>query len=174
METKESPTLDQTANEPISRTQLLEHWQGHRGLTRKVIETFPEEQFYTFSIGGMRPFAMLTMEIIDLARGIRGIATGDWEPKGQAETFHPTAPEKKQEVLALWDEVTSEIEAFWPQISDTRFQETDKAFGMYEGTIYSLLLYFIDNEIHHRGQGYVYLRALGIEPPAFWDRGQQY
>jgi uncharacterized damage-inducible protein DinB len=28
----------------------------------------------------------------------------------------------------------------------------------------------IDNEIHHRGQGYVYLRALGIEPPGFYDR----
>ena len=37
--------------------------------------------------------------------------------------------------------------------------------------IYGLLLYWIDNEIHHRGQGYVYLRALGIEPPAFWERG---
>ncbi len=40
-----------------------------------------------------------------------------------------------------------------------------------EGVIYGLLLYWIDNEIHHRGQGYVYLRALGIEPPPFWDRG---
>ncbi|WP_367868755.1 DinB family protein [Pedobacter sp. WC2423] len=28
----------------------------------------------------------------------------------------------------------------------------------------------MDNEIHHRGQGYVYLRSLGIEPPFFWDR----
>ena len=26
------------------------------------------------------------------------------------------------------------------------------------------------HEIHHRGQGYVYLRALGIEPPPFWER----
>ncbi|MGZ5248500.1 MAG: DinB family protein [Flavitalea sp.] len=32
------------------------------------------------------------------------------------------------------------------------------------------MFYFIDNEIHHRGQGYVYLRSLGIEPPFFWDR----
>ena len=32
--------------------------------------------------------------------------------------------------------------------------------------IYGLLLYWIDNEIHHRGQAYVYLRALGIESAA--------
>jgi uncharacterized damage-inducible protein DinB len=38
--------------------------------------------------------------------------------------------------------------------------------------IYDLLLYIVDNEIHHRGQGYVYLRELGIEPPPFYERGQ--
>jgi uncharacterized damage-inducible protein DinB len=44
-------------------------------------------------------------------------------------------------------------------------------FGMkYPGVVHDLILYVIDNEIHHRGQGYVYLRALGIEPPAFYDR----
>jgi uncharacterized damage-inducible protein DinB len=32
------------------------------------------------------------------------------------------------------------------------------------------LLYMVDNEIHHRAQGYVYLRLLGIEPPAFYER----
>jgi len=32
------------------------------------------------------------------------------------------------------------------------------------------VLYAVDNEIHHRGQGYVYLRALGVAPPAFYER----
>jgi uncharacterized damage-inducible protein DinB len=32
-------------------------------------------------------------------------------------------------------------------------------------------LYVIDNEIHHRAQGYVYLRAMGIAPPPFYERG---
>ena len=31
-----------------------------------------------------------------------------------------------------------------------------------QGVLHNLILYVIDNEIHHRGQGYVYLRALGI------------
>lgn len=43
-------------------------------------------------------------------------------------------------------------------------------FGQYEGQAFSSILYFIDNEIHHRAQGTVYLRSLGIEPPAFWNR----
>jgi uncharacterized damage-inducible protein DinB len=37
--------------------------------------------------------------------------------------------------------------------------------------VHSLVMYVIDNEVHHRGQGYVYLRALGIEPPPFYERG---
>ncbi len=44
------------------------------------------------------------------------------------------------------------------------------AFGRYPGLVYDLLLYVIDNEIHHRDQGCVYLRALGIEPPPFYER----
>jgi uncharacterized damage-inducible protein DinB len=36
--------------------------------------------------------------------------------------------------------------------------------------VYFFILYWIDNEIHHRGQAYVYLRSLGIEPPHFWER----
>jgi uncharacterized damage-inducible protein DinB len=55
-------------------------------------------------------------------------------------------------------------------IPSERFQEIDVAFGMYEGTGFYTIFYWIDNENHHRGQGYVYLRSLGIEPPAFWDR----
>jgi uncharacterized damage-inducible protein DinB len=46
----------------------------------------------------------------------------------------------------------------------------DKAFGQWESSGLNTILYGIDNEIHHRGQAYVYLRALGIEPPAFYDR----
>ena len=76
----------------------------------------------------------------------------------------------KADLLQLWDAATNEINVLWPTIPPQRFQEVDKAFGQWEMPIYGLLLYVIDNEIHHRGQGYVYLRALGIEPPPFYDR----
>ncbi|TDE14677.1 DinB family protein [Dyadobacter psychrotolerans] len=167
-----------TENEVLSRTvtitpeQLRSHWQEHRSLSRRMIEAFPENEIYTFSIGGMRNYADLTMEMIDLAgAGVKGIATGDWSGYGDSgQQGHSAAPTTKQELLALWDSVTEKIETYWPQIAPERFQERDNAFGMYEGPIHGTLLYLIDNEIHHRGQGYVYLRALGVEPPAFWDR----
>lgn len=151
----------------ITADELLKHWQGHLSLTRRVIESFPEDKLFSYSLGGMRTFAELAMEMIKMAGpGVRGVATGNWGKFDDGDA----APQSKKELLELWDKVTIEIENYWPQISPTRFQEMDVAFGQYEGPIYWTIFYFIDNEIHHRGQGYVYLRSLGITPPPFWER----
>ena len=153
----------------ISTDILLNHWLGHRHVTRKVIEAFPEDKLFTYSIGGMRPFAKLMTELLAMGEpGIRGVVAGTWGTYQDAEaSFQFTS---KKELLELWDKSTQEIKALWAQISPERFHEMDKFFGQYEGPIYWSILYLIDNEIHHRAQAYVYLRSLGIEPPAFWDR----
>ncbi|HKZ37217.1 MAG TPA: hypothetical protein VJ184_06180 [Chryseolinea sp.] len=79
----------------ITPEQLLQHWQGHRRLTRKVIEAFPEDEFYNYSIGGMRPFAELAMEMISMADpGITGIVTRGWQTAD--ETFSRSAPSTKK------------------------------------------------------------------------------
>ena len=150
----------------ISTDSLLAHWQGHRRLTRRVIDAFPEEKLFTFSLGGMRTFGELAMEIVTMgAPMVRGAVSGDWSWSSSRD------PRPKQEVLRLWDESTEQINDLWRQIPPERFQETLTAFGQYTDALHNLILYVIDNEIHHRGQGYVYLRALGIAPPAFYDRG---
>jgi uncharacterized damage-inducible protein DinB len=171
MENNTSSTA--TATIPaISAAQLLQTWQGHRALSRRTIVEFPAEHFNTFSIGGMRTYAQLASEMITMATGtINGVATRTWKVLDSWKALESKKEQlTKEEILTIWDEVTAEIEALWPEITAARFQETDSAFGMYEGTVYSLLLYTIDNEIHHRGQGYVYFRALGIAPPPFWER----
>jgi uncharacterized damage-inducible protein DinB len=154
----------------ITPEALLEHWQGHRRVTRKLIEAFPEEKLFTYSVGGMRPFSELALEMITMAvPGVRGALTGKWQNYEEANGKTKEA-KTREDILRLWDESTDQLNLYWPQIPSGRFLETDLAFGQWEGTIYWIILYFIDNEIHHRGQGYVYLRSLGIEPPFFWDR----
>jgi len=149
----------------ISPEQLLEDWQGHRKLTRRVIETFPEESLFTYSLGGMRPFSVMVMEMIKMSVPIlRGEITGAWQ---SSDLVDPTT---KAELLRLWDEATADINRMWPDIPPHRFQEVDTAFGQWKMSGYAMFLYAIDNEIHHRGQAYVYLRSLGIEPPPFYER----
>ena len=150
----------------INSAELLKHWQGHRGLTRKTIEAFPEDKLFTCSIGGMRPFSEMVYEFLGMAvPGVKGIATGEWNKWADAAKVTT-----KKELLEIWDKATAAMNEIWPTIPLHRFEEEDVAFGQWPGTGISFILYFIDNEIHHRGQAYVYLRSLGIEPPAFWDR----
>jgi hypothetical protein len=98
----------------ITLPALLAHWQGHRRLTRRVIDAFPDDKLFTFFIGGMRPFGELVMEMVTMAVPmLQGAISDEWNARTDRE------PRPKQEVL----------------------------------------------------QGYVYLRALGIEPPPFYERG---
>jgi uncharacterized damage-inducible protein DinB len=160
-------TQTATSTVVITPEQLLKHWQGHRSLTRRVIEAFPEDQLFKFSVGGMRPFSTLALEMINMAvASVNGVATGRWAWANDGDK-----PTTKADLLASWDETTGEIDRAWADVPLDRFQLVDKAFGQWEMPNYGMILYIIDNEVHHRGQGYVYLRALGIEPPHFWERG---
>ncbi|WP_417444761.1 DinB family protein [Joostella sp.] len=151
----------------LTPDDLLAHWQGHRALTRRVIEIFPEDKFFNYNIGGMRTFAEMTMELIGIAApGMKEVVVGNTE-KLREDFDHGG---KKSAILKLWDQSTEDINNYWKQLEAKDFSKQIKLFGEYEGTVISSILYFIDNEIHHRGQGYVYLRSLNIEPPFFWER----
>ncbi|UBM59895.1 damage-inducible protein DinB [Marinilongibacter aquaticus] len=151
----------------ITPDELLAHWQGHRALTRRTIEAFPEKELFEFSIGGMRTFAELIMELLGIAGpGIKEIVHG--ETTALNEKFDHQ--NKKENLLKAWDETTTILNEYFPKIEEEDFHTKIKAFGQYDGTVQSTVFYFIDNEIHHRAQGYVYLRSLGIQPPFFWER----
>lgn len=163
METTLAPEITTSVLTPEA---LLTHWQGHRRVTRRVIEAFPEDKLFTYSIGGMRPFGDLVLEMLSMTiPGAHGVATGEW--KSLAEQPKPTT---REELLQRWDADTDLLNQILPTITSERYQADDTAFEAYAGKGWSFIFYFIDNEIHHRGQGYVYLRSLGIEPPAFWNR----
>ncbi|MGB7527193.1 DinB family protein [Sphingobacterium cellulitidis] len=150
----------------ITKAEFLNHWQGHRNLTRNTIEKFPAKELFEYSIGGMRPFAELVKEILTVGLpGLEGIVNNTTEGFNHDVPFNT-----KEALLAEWDRQTPLITEYYNQIPEERFSEHYNLFGQYNAPIYENLLYFVDNEIHHRGQGYVYLRSLGIEPPMFWAR----
>ena len=150
----------------MTAAELLAHWQGHRKLTRRMIEAFPEDKLFTFSIGGMRTFGELAKEMLGMAEPtVRGVVTNEWSQFAMPEA------KTRSDLLSQWDATTKQVDELWPKIPVARFHETLTAFGAYTMPGYELILYIVENEIHHRGQGYVYLRSLGIEPPPFYERG---
>ena len=118
---------------------------------RKIIfsgtDAFPEKELFTHRIGGMRSFADMLMELLGIAGpGIMEIVNG--VPTQLNEHFEHG--NQKSAILAKWDETTEVLDAYMPQIGRDRYHDKIKAFGQYEGTVLSTILYYIDNEIHHR------------------------
>ena len=68
-------------NAPVLTSDaLLNHWQGHRRLTRRMIEAFPDDKLFTYSLGGMRTFGELALEMLTMGVPmVRGTITGEWE-----------------------------------------------------------------------------------------------
>lgn len=146
---------------------LLAHWLGHRRLTRRVVKAFPEEALFAHHAPGMRPFGAMVHELnVFLPLVLEGAASGAWRwPEGD----EPAAADKA-ELLKGFDVATRALETTLPKVSAERYLEVDHPIGNREEPVAATLLYFLDNEVHHRGQGYVYLRELGLEPPAFYQR----
>lgn len=155
----------------ITPAALLAHWQGHQRLTRRVIDVFPEDQLFSFMPAPpMRSFGALILEVINMVEPtLHGLMTGEW-PELNWEAVHKQPQPSKTELLERWDKTAQVLRERWPEIPERRFHEVDTAFGMWKQPGADLVLYLIDNEIHHRAQGYVYLRLLSIEPPAFYER----
>ncbi|HEX6924659.1 MAG TPA: DinB family protein [Longimicrobiaceae bacterium] len=149
----------------ITPEQLLAHWQGHRRVTRRVIEAFPEDQLFSYAVAPMRTFGELVLEFLAM-----DVPTLEELTSEQPRQYETPKVQDKAELLRLWDEHSRRIDELWPRLPAEVFQETRTIFGQFTSQVWDLLWYVIDNEIHHRGQGYVYLRALGIEPPPFYVR----
>lgn len=150
----------------VSPQEFLAHWQGHRALTRRLIEAFTEDQLFTFSVGGMRPFGAMAWEIHQVSElTLDGLLTGGWSEPDWREGVS----QHRADLLTAWDALSGRLEREFPGVDLAFFPQTHRLpWG--EMTGWAAAIYTIDNEIHHRGQGYVYLRALGLEPPAFYER----
>lgn len=147
---------------------LLELLEGNRRLTLRVIEAFPEEALFRYRpVEALRPFAEMVAEVLDLEAGyMRGIATGEWVHEPACAGVRT-----KADLLEACARVRGRTRELWPRITVERLLqvEPDPFFGGPQSHL-ERLVYALENEIHHRGQGYVYLRLLGVEPPAFWER----
>ncbi len=163
--------MSSTTETFLSPEALLEHWQGHRHLTRRTIEAFPEGELFSFTpVDTMRPFGAMVLEIIWMVEPTlahllgKGAELPDWSERQKAP------PPGKLKLLELWDESDGYIRETWPRVPKERVHAVEAAFGLPPQPNRNLVLYLIDNEIHHRAQGFVYLRLLNLEPPAFWER----
>ena len=150
--------------ELLTPEALLTNLKDVRALTRNVIEAFPEKELFEFSVANLRPFSQMVEEFLMITNYIFTETLHEKHTPFYTEGQFPTT---KAELLALWDRATEIIDREWKEVGDYT-----QSLTIYQMTFSfsQWILYAIENESHHRGQGYTYLRALGIDPPFFWAR----
>ena len=64
---------------------------------------YSDDKLFTYSIGGMRPFAELAQEMMDIAApGIHGMITGEWIQLNEMKQFADREkPKTKEEILEI-------------------------------------------------------------------------
>ena len=132
-----------------------------RKLTIRVFDLFPHDQFNFRPVEPVRSVAEQFDHILIVELFARiGILTGIWDLnpfKGERDLRRDTLREK------LYNENKKTLGLFrmLPEGQFIKIYHTP--FGAISGE--ALIYETIDEEIHHRGNLYVYLRILGIEPP---------
>jgi len=158
-------TTPSTETPVLTPSELLAHWQGHRDLTRRTIEAFPEEHLFSFSPAPpLRPFGAMMLEVVGMMEPtLRFLRDGTWAPVLSDLSDVST----KAGLLAAWDDATTLLRETWPLVPAPRLTSAVPVLPHL-----SAALYLVDNEVHHRAQGFVYLRLLGVEPPSFYERSR--
>ena len=145
----------------MTKKEILKYWENVRMLTLKLLDRFPEQQFGFRPANNVRSVAELFDHVLAVELYARkGLIENVWGPV-------PTPGLGMTEKALLRDALSEEHAATiamlrsLPEKSFSQLYNTPFGKLTGEGMIYLAL----DEEIHHRGNLYTYLRILGIEPP---------
>ena len=146
-------------------------WQSlrlHVGVTLRALEMIPEDKLDSHPVSDMRTPKELAIHAFAYMRGIpAGIAKGNLVPEDCAE---PVDQIKTKADLLKWCKESFEVgTAGFEKLTEEQITSMPETyFGKpFPGWVLVSIVY--DEHLHHRGQLYVYMRALGIEPPFLWS-----
>jgi uncharacterized damage-inducible protein DinB len=150
-----------TGTEIMDKKNMLRYWRNVRRLTLKLLDEFPVDSFDFRPAPEIMTVSQIFKHIIQVEIYIReGFLTDEWkQPSDIAHSLFEK--EMIRDKLKLENRKTIELLSEEP---DGRFMKVRPTpFGELSGEI--LIQVAIDEEIHHRGNLYTYLRCLGKIPP---------
>ena len=165
--------------------QFLDHWDGVRLVTLKLLAVFGNRDLDYRLVPGWRTVGEIFHHIGGHQfYGCRGILLGRWKPlPGEADEnweAHQAAHIHSVEKLHQWLFSVQQLVRVWAgQASETALADFRKDNPWHEGMRGWLQLnHAYQDELHHRGQLYAIARLLGKTPPEvnaeeypeFWDQ----
>ncbi len=145
----------------ITKASLFKYWENVRKLTLRLLDLFPEDMFDFRPAETIRSVAGQFDHILVVELYTRiGLVTGEWN-------LAPFSSERDLSRKTLRDKLYNEHKKtigmlrLLPEGYYLKMYETPFGSLTGEAVIYTA----IDEEIHHRGNLYTYLRMVGVEPP---------
>jgi len=145
----------------VDKKNLMRYWRNVRRLTIKLLDEFPPDKFDFRPTAEVMTVSQLFRHILEVELYIRrGFIEGTW-----AKAADPAASFFEKDMLR--DKLKYEHRRTLEMLSgvpDGKFMAVSSTpFGEITGEI--LIQVAIDEEIHHRGNLYTYLRCIGRTPP---------
>lgn len=155
--------------------RFLDHWDGVRMVTLKLLACFDEADLRRNLWQGSRTVGEMFHHIGGHQfYAARGLLKGQWEPSGTLEEspdadwdLHKHLTIYKVETLHRWLESVQQRVHLWAaEVPESRLSRFATDNPWHEGMRGWLLLqHAYQDEVHHRGQLYMFARQLGRIPP---------
>ena len=150
----------------MDKSAIIKYWDNVRRLTLQVLDLIPERELEFRPVDDVRNVAELFEHILEVELDFRnGFLFGDWMRRPHLGATN-IIKQQLREKLEREHEQTSRLLRELPEGRFMKLHETPYGRISGEGLIYLA----IDEEIHHRGNLYTYLRLMNIEPPQMVQR----
>jgi uncharacterized damage-inducible protein DinB len=155
----------------MNRTAFLSSWDHLRilhGITARLVELLPADKLDSNPIPKMRTPKQLVFHLYgQMLRDVtNGLVNGEVK---QADDAAVGAIKDKADLVRFVKECWSEADRTAKMVTDAHLSSVVKTpwgFEMPGGMAWTVIN---DEYLHHRGQLYAYLRALGQDVPMMWD-----
>lgn len=139
------------------------------GIALRCIEALPADSLDQHPIPNMRTPKELMVHLYGSI--LESMAVGI--VKGEIDSYDEAAPcasiQTREQLLAWCHERWTAGDRAMRTITDERASGSVKTPWGFDAPGYAMLFGLYDEFLHHRGQMYAFLRALGAEPPMNWD-----
>ncbi|HAA15232.1 MAG TPA: hypothetical protein DCE41_27465 [Cytophagales bacterium] len=142
----------------MEKKELIKKWRGNKRYTLKFIEVINEDQWTFRPAEGTKTYQSQLSHITTWLRTHSRFVTGVTLPKPATKT--------KEDLLQSLTEFFEAIEEYLQQAPA---EDLAEIVALWYGKVSkeSVLLTMDNHLAHHRGQLVVYLRLVGLKPPAY-------
>jgi uncharacterized damage-inducible protein DinB len=152
-------------NAQTATNDIVKEWERAKAYTKEYLDAMPESGYSFKPTKEMRSFSGQVLHLSDAIYGFVGSATDEKSPVGFGE-LEKSADENKasvtNKVMAAYDFAINAIKKY----PNAKLSESIKLFGQFDMSRELALSKCFEHQTHHRAQTTVYLRLVGVTPPA--------